>query len=130
MFPLDVQPDFWESRSCNRDEIPSFALDSTAPASGAFLFLGSEFPCRTVETRRESIRARRKCASKFSGVQGLARWSLRICGAVPVVTLPENRAERAPFDLTEAPGGNIKMIRWGDNANNRPHRPDTNTNLL
>src|SRR4051794_232766 len=43
MFPLDDCTDFWESRCCDTDEIPSFALDSTAPASGAFLFLGSDF---------------------------------------------------------------------------------------
>jgi hypothetical protein len=38
---------------------------------------------------RESVRAGRKCASKFSGVQGFAHWGVRIRGAVPVVSLPE-----------------------------------------
>jgi predicted nucleic acid-binding protein len=34
------------------------------------------------------------------------------------------------LDLTETPGRNIKMIDGGNNANNCPHRLDTNTDIL
>jgi hypothetical protein len=43
VFPLDDRTDFWESRDCHVFEIPTFVPSSTAPVSGAFLFLGVDF---------------------------------------------------------------------------------------
>src|SRR4051812_15451348 len=43
--------------------------------------------------------------TKINRVQGLPRQTVQIRSALPVVSLPKNRAERAPLDLTEALGG-------------------------
>jgi hypothetical protein len=55
--------------------VPGFVPDSTARLLGGFRICGVGVPLRTVDDTRESIRALRKCPSKFGGVQGLPRYT-------------------------------------------------------
>jgi hypothetical protein len=95
-------------------EILSFVLDSTARHWRAFLFLGSGFPSRTVGTRRESIRARRKCPSKLKGVQGLPRQTARIRGAPLVVSLPEIEGGKASTRFDQSAGREYQNNPMGE----------------
>jgi hypothetical protein len=52
-------------------EIPGFVPDSTAPASGAFLFLGVCVPSRTVERHANQISRGATLCQKFAAFKSL-----------------------------------------------------------